>query len=42
VGAGLDRKTLFFEKHDVRSEALDLIVDPENAFGTGHELKVKA
>jgi hypothetical protein len=39
MGAGLDRKPLLFQKQNVRGEALDLIVDPEDALWTGHEYK---
>jgi len=31
-----DGETLLFKKQDVRREALDLIIHPQNAFRTGH------
>jgi hypothetical protein len=40
VGAGLDGKSLFLEKEDVGREALDLIVNPEDALGAGHGWKL--
>jgi hypothetical protein len=40
VSAGLYGKTLFLEKQDMRREALDLIVDPEDTFGTGHAVNL--
>ena len=33
---GLDGEALLLEEQDVRRETLDLIVHPENAFGSGH------
>ncbi len=40
VGSRLHRKSLLLQKEDVRGEAFDLIVDPENALGTGHGGKI--
>ena len=40
VGAGLHGKSLFLEEEDVGREALDLIVNPENALGAGHAVKI--
>ena len=36
VGGGLDGKSLLFQEQDVGREALDLIIHPQNALGTGH------
>ena len=36
VRGGLDGESLLLEEQDVRREALDLIVDPQDALGTGH------
>jgi hypothetical protein len=40
VGAGLDGEALFFKKENVGREALDLIINPQDAFGAGHELNI--
>ncbi len=40
VGGPLDRESLLLEEEDVRGEALDLVVHPEDALGTGHGGKV--
>ena len=40
VGGGLHGEALLLEKEDVGREALDLVVHPENALGTGHGGKI--
>ena len=40
VGGGLDGESLLLEEQDVRREAFDLVIDPENALGTGHGKKI--
>ena len=42
VRAGLHGKALLLEKQDMRGEALDLIVDPEDALWDGACWKLKA
>ena len=41
VGGRLHGEALLFEEEDVRREALDLIVDPENALGAGHGTNIR-
>jgi hypothetical protein len=40
MGGGLHGEPLLLQKEDVGREALDLVVHPENALGTGHGRKI--
>jgi hypothetical protein len=40
VRGGLHGEPLLLQKEHVGREALDLVVHPENAFGTGHGRKI--
>jgi hypothetical protein len=42
VGGGLHGEPLLLQKEHVGGKALDFVVYPEDAFGTGHGIKAKS